>query len=115
MIERAAEHSRPRYTLHIDGQLTAIVQTGDDDLGSTSAGVAQLLERLPHPKPVQALMTSPPQPRDVSLAAALCGRGRPASVFRGPWCAPWRARVPACGGHRLRAPSPINRSAGRPV
>ena len=22
-IERAAEHSRPRYTLHIDGQLTA--------------------------------------------------------------------------------------------
>ena len=48
-IERAAEHSRPRYTLHIDGQLTAIVQTGDDDLGLPDhAGAAQLLEQLSH-------------------------------------------------------------------
>ena len=48
-IERAAEHSRPRYTLHIDGQLTAIVQTGDDDLGLPHhAGAAQLLEQLSH-------------------------------------------------------------------
>ena len=49
MIERAAEASRPRYTLHIDGQLTAIVQTGDDDLGLPDhAGAAQLVERLRH-------------------------------------------------------------------
>ena len=75
MIERAAEHSRPRYTLHIDGQLTAIVQTGDDDLGLRPCrGGPTARATAPHPKPVQALMTSPPQPRDIFLAAALWAR-----------------------------------------
>ena len=99
-----ADATRPRYTLHIDGQLTAIVQTGDDDLGlpdhAGAAATARATE--PHPKPVRALITSPPQPRDISPAPRRCAAPTP-DVLRDPGCA--LARVcPPGGGHRARCP-----------
>jgi hypothetical protein len=46
-IAQATGDSRPRYTLHIDGHIAAIIQTGDDDLGLPDhAGAAELLAQL---------------------------------------------------------------------
>jgi hypothetical protein len=46
-----ADSSRPCYTLHIDGQLTAIIATGDDELGLPHhTTTAELLNHLDHPR-----------------------------------------------------------------
>ena len=47
LIGRADIDERPRYTLHLGGQLVAIMQTGDDEFGLPDhAGAADLLGRM---------------------------------------------------------------------
>lgn len=49
MIGRARADERPRYTLHLGEQLTAIIQTGDDDLGQPDhTATADLLNNMQH-------------------------------------------------------------------
>ncbi|MDW5610443.1 hypothetical protein [Mycolicibacterium sp. D5.8-2] len=49
LIRRARADERPRYTLHIGEQLTAIIQTGDDRHGRPDhAATAELLTCMQH-------------------------------------------------------------------
>ena len=49
MINQAAGGARARYTLHLGGELAAIIQTGDDELGLPDhSGAAELLSRMQH-------------------------------------------------------------------
>jgi hypothetical protein len=52
LIGRAADHERPRYTLHLDGQVAAIIGTGDDELGRPDhRGAAELLRVIQRSSP----------------------------------------------------------------
>lgn len=49
-IEHAAAGT-PRYVLHQDGELVAIIQTGYTETGSSNhAGAAEMLNHLNHPR-----------------------------------------------------------------
>ena len=52
LIARAGDDEWPRYTLHLGGDLAAIIQTGDDHLGRPDhAGTAELLDCIQHDSP----------------------------------------------------------------
>ena len=51
-IRRANVDERPRYTLQLGDQLTAIIQTGDDEFGLPDhPATAELLDAIQQPSP----------------------------------------------------------------
>ena len=106
MIGDAADH-RPRYTLHVGGELAAIIQTLDTGADEPDhAGAAQLLAQLDPPElrsatsqydlivamgVVRAGTPSAPPPADVPAAVHGCSRQRAPTLTGG------------CLGHMLTA------------
>ena len=71
MIGDAADH-RPRYTLHVGGELAAIIQTLDSGADEPDhAGAAQLLAELAPPKSVPRVANT-----TSSLPWVLCALAR---------------------------------------
>ena len=92
MIGDAADH-RPSYTLHVGGELAAIIQTLDTGAGEPDhAGAAQLLAQLDRPE-----IRSATSQYDLIVAMGVVRAGTPS--------APPAADVPAAGCSRQRAPT----------
>ena len=74
-IAGSGDGQRPRYTLHIDGQSAAIIQTGDDELGppdhASAAGMLTQLDRPRNPYTHWHTLTKETTPTDIDYALNL--------------------------------------------